>query len=189
MCLTEEDVRKINDEINLISHQRFLLLTLSITVFAAFVGIFVPKDSSAPASNIIVALCIMMQLFFYAIAVIASTMRYITRCQATFLIVNQSTKWEIPWRQFREKNGYKGLAAIEKFIFIFLIALASLIPVIITILSSSAIAKWHCIPILTGFIIMLLIIHRHSKYRKKENDSEKLWNDILFEKNHSEKEQ
>lgn len=136
----QEDARKLHSEINQLTNQRFVLLTVSITVFvtinAGLVAALLKNvgggssSASEPAIPIgpLSLLSCAVQGFLFVLFYLGKRLRHISRCQATYLIANRATKWESLWSEFREDTSYSGLQRMEFFLFLFLLILQAFAP-------------------------------------------------------------
>jgi hypothetical protein len=89
----QEDTRKLHAEINQLSNQRFLLLTLALTVMATALGLLFTRDP-AVETEMITGYGIVLVVFVGLIMLLASTLRHVSRCEATYLVAASLSNWE-----------------------------------------------------------------------------------------------
>lgn len=123
--IEQEDARKLHAEINQLTGQRTLLSTLGITLFTSVGTAIVAYQLKLLLSVIVSTILI---TFLLLIAKLSYTLRWVSRCEALFLEVSKATKWEGPWRQFREHRSYEGMKVAETRLFSWLLILSSILP-------------------------------------------------------------
>src|SRR4029453_12995562 len=116
--------------------------------------------------------------FVLLIATISGTLRHISRCEASYLIVQGFTKWEIHWRDFRG-DDHRGLAHVESVTFYTLLGLASVLPAFIACLMKARHTLAHGIPIILAFIAFSILNVRKERFEKEEQQAKNLWQQVI----------
>ena len=133
-----EDVIKINSEITQIVNQRFLITTTAITVFGVMIAWMFPKSAPNPGDSVgsgtfLLSGLLLVVLFMLYLSshFLKRTLRFFT----TYLIVTDSSNWEVAWRSFREK-GHFAYTKDQTVLFLILNLIASAFPFIFAAVSS-----------------------------------------------------
>jgi hypothetical protein len=179
---TEEDIRKINNEINQIVNQRYLITTAAITIFGLFASMLIPKDRPIPNTDIgglvlfgtILLLTLLLVLFLYS-----HFLRGILRTMTCYLIETNSSNWEIDWKKYRKKR-YFGYSSAQTIIFIMLGIISFLYPIGLSIVFKQNLAPrigllflviagsiYIVVIILVGFFNLLCFEKKSEKKWKK----------------------
>jgi hypothetical protein len=126
----DDDIRKIHNEINQIVNQRYLITTAAITIYGLFTSILIPKEIPYPNSDLgglvffgtILLLILLLMLFIYS-----RILKKMLRIFTYYLLVTNSSNWEIDWKKYRSK-GYFGYSAAQTIIFLILGLLSAIYP-------------------------------------------------------------
>ena len=101
-----EDLRKIHAEVNQIVNQRFLLVTLAITVFGAITTWIIPKQTPMAGESIggfafvassLLSLTLFLLFFF------SHRLKMFLRVLTSYLAEVGGSQWEIAWREYRKE--------------------------------------------------------------------------------------
>lgn len=130
-----EDIRKINAEINQIINQRFLIVTLAITISGVILSWAIPRqipsgqDALGGFSFAIASLhIIILILLFYFHHRIKQYLRVLT----SYLVETGASEWEKAWREYR-KMPHSAYTDIHTIIFMLLTILATLFPFVVAL--------------------------------------------------------
>jgi hypothetical protein len=134
-----EDVRKIHAEINQLVNQRFLMVTAGVTLAGIAAKWVLPENTptpgSAPGIQLTLA-CSVLSVAFTFLAVLGYRASQMIRVFSTYLIVSETSQWEMHWRQYRvDKREYPGYAAPYALMYVMLFLFAGL--------TAPAFATWY----------------------------------------------
>jgi len=175
--IEREDARKLHAEINQLSGQRTLLSTLGITLFAS-VGTAIVAYKLELLLSIIVSTILIT--FLLLIAKLSHTLRWVSRCEALFLETSNATKWEGPWRQFREHRSYEGMKIAETRLFSCLLLLSSILPAHIFLSKEVDITGFMiAVPIIIAILGIFWIQKLEKDTIKDEKTAKAQWERIL----------
>ena len=119
---TDDDVKKIHNEINQIVNQRYLITTVAITIYCVVANMLKPKDFPSSTSELggliyfgtILLLSLLLLLFLYS-----HFLKVMLRTLTNYLLVSEKSNWEIEWKTYRTK-GYFGYTKAQTIIFLIL---------------------------------------------------------------------
>ena len=177
----QEDARKLHAEINQLSNQRFLVTTLSITVFVTANSALISRISgNQDGLGILTVFSLVLEIFLFSLSHLSDTIRHISRCEATFLVSSSATHWEKPWRDFRRTHTYSGFAKVQTRLFALLIASQALLPFIFSVVFGW---RFQTIPLLLppflALFLLCWIFQARRVYERKEDEAIFLWSQIL----------
>lgn len=175
----QEDARKLHSEINQLSHQRFLLTTLAITGFVTANAALFSRTSSQDGTGLAVVFSTIIEVFLFLLGRLSDVVRYISRCEATYLIANKATHWEQPWREFRRTHRYAGFAGAQIGVFMSLMAVQALIPTMLAIVFEWPKRLWLALPWVVTVVLIILIFIFRGTHDRKEIEASKLWRELL----------
>jgi hypothetical protein len=102
------DVEKLNQEINQIVNQRFLLATAAITIFGAFVAALVAAvtvkpegGSSAAVADLIGGISSGSSVVLFILFLMHQMLQGTLRTIATYLIETNASGWQCDWKLYR----------------------------------------------------------------------------------------
>jgi hypothetical protein len=181
---TDEDLRKINLEVNQIVNQRFILTTLAISIFGVVLSIFIPREAPTGSDvgaftyvGSIILLSVLLALFIYSY-LLKRTLRVMT----TYLIVTDRSSWEKDWQRFR--NGgkkYPGYTRPHSFVFLFLGIVSAIYPYIISLSYGLTLRPFEGLAIQIAFVVayfLVIVFLGLSNGKDHEKDYRKRWEDM-----------
>lgn len=131
-----EDLRKIHSEVNQITNQRFLVMTLAITVFGVITAWLLPKSTpmagqpvGAPVWVISVIHCLLLFALFFLQTLLKNTLRLFT----TYLVVMEASPWEMDWKTFRGHRTYAAYGKPMTLVFLLLSIFAGFMPFLLAV--------------------------------------------------------
>lgn len=124
------DLSKIHAEVNLLIQQRFLLMSLAITLFGVVSTWSISKDPLAPGSPLgsfpfIASLLILILLF--VLYLVNHFLLERIRTLTTYLVVTETSSWEKDFERFRAWK-YFGYTKSQSLVFIVLGTISTLFP-------------------------------------------------------------
>jgi hypothetical protein len=134
----DEDKRKIASEINQIVHQRFLVTTVSITMFGVVIAWMLPKletNPGDPVGGFTFALAMVLSLLLFALYLWSQWLKQMLRIFTTYLVETQSSNWELDWMTYRD-GSYYGYTKAHTIVFLFLDVIAFLFPFLVAAIFS-----------------------------------------------------
>ncbi|OIQ52028.1 hypothetical protein BerOc1_00499 [Pseudodesulfovibrio hydrargyri] len=106
---TSCDVQKIHEEINQLANQRFLLTTLSVTVFGLVLTMQLPKDipvQGADIGGLHYMLSIISSIVIFFLYVLSHYTKGMQRICTSYLVVTKTSTWEMDWEEFRKRPHF-----------------------------------------------------------------------------------
>ncbi|MGD0339992.1 MAG: hypothetical protein ABSB78_14520 [Bacteroidota bacterium] len=151
-----EDKRKIHAEITQISNQRFLMMTVAITIFGITITLLLPKTTpvqGTPVGPLIFFVSTTLVILLFVLYVVSHLLKCSQRVYTTYLIVTKASNFETDWKRYREerKKSYFMYTKPQTIVFIFLNIFTTIFPVVLAMSYSLAIE-----PVL-GLIICLIV--------------------------------
>jgi len=147
---TPEDIKKIHAEVNQIVNQRFLLITIAITVFGVVTAWIVPRTPPAPGSDVggfVFVITMVLSTLLFSLFLLGHLLKGMLRVFTTYLAVTDSSNWEKDWKQFRQ-SPYLAYTKPQTIVFLILNALATGFPCILARVYSLHLAP--CIGLVTS---------------------------------------
>lgn len=179
----QEDARKLHAEINQLSGQRTLLCTLAMTLFASIATAVAAYQLTLLVKVVVSSVLI---VFILLIAKLAHTLRWVSRCEAIFLEVSALTKWEGPWREFREHRSYSGMKGTETRLFSVLLGLSPFLPVYNILAKRIDTSAWLIsIPAVLAAVGILWLLSLERNTVVDEKTAREHWQRILRDKKDS----
>jgi hypothetical protein len=148
-----EDLRKIHAEINQLANQRFLLVTLAITLFGVATAWLIPKQAPNAGDNIgglTFAVAILLSSLFFALYLLNHFLKGMQRVCTAYLVETKASGWEIDWEEFRQEPHY-GYTKPQTLIFLILNGISTGFPFILASIYSLKLEP------IQGFILCLIL--------------------------------
>jgi hypothetical protein len=132
---TDEDKRKLQLEATQLVNQRFLLGTIAVTAFGVINTWIIPKETPQLGDEVgrfryltsIILLIVLFSLFY-----LMHNLREMLRTISTYLVVTESSGWEIDWKNFKKKV-YPSYTRAQTTLFLVLGVLSASVPFILGI--------------------------------------------------------
>ncbi|QQR75980.1 MAG: hypothetical protein IPJ17_10550 [Holophagales bacterium] len=129
-----EDQRKLHAEVNQLVNQRFLLTTLSITLFGALTAWQIPGQTPTAteplgAFRFVVAWLTVVVLFL--LFFLANRLGAAIRTISTYLVVTSASDWERDIERLRQSGGHIGYTKPQAVVFLTLGVLSSAFPFVL----------------------------------------------------------
>lgn len=121
--ITGEDLRKIHGEIAQLINQRFLITTLSITLFGvvtAWILAKAPSTAGQSLGGLVYALSILHVALLLVMFGLQHSLKRMIRVYSTYLVVTEASEWEQDWKTFRAEMNYLGYSKPIAFVYLFL---------------------------------------------------------------------
>lgn len=181
---TNEDVRKLHQEVNQIWQQRFLVTTLAVTVFGVMIGLSVPRtqpDAGSPVGAFPYVVSISLNLVLLSLVLLHASLKRYARFLTTYLLVSGISKWESDIEGYRKRYWYLGYTLPQTFVFVLLGAFATLYPKGYTWIYSQtgdSTLEWAAISV--GLVYVgIAVFAAYSKKMNTEPDAEQRWKSLL----------
>ncbi len=106
-----EDIRRVHSQINQIENQRFLIITVSLTLFGVFINASLPRQAAMAASDSVgltwggVILILFVLFLLFAYSQILTRMIFVLR---TYLKVKKISNWEKDWEAYTRSTSFLG---------------------------------------------------------------------------------
>ncbi|MCK9382010.1 MAG: hypothetical protein M0P95_13235 [Sulfuritalea sp.] len=129
--VTGEDLRKIHGEVAQLINQRFLVTTLSITLFGvvtAWVLSKVPSTAGQPVGGLVYALSILHIALLLVLFGLQHSLKRMLRMFSTYLVVTEASEWEQDWKTFRAEMNYFGYSKPIAFVYLFMSLVVCVLP-------------------------------------------------------------
>ena len=141
---TAEDIRKIHAEVNQLLNQRFLLTTLSTTIFGVALSWLIPKETplaNSNLSNLSFALSLILSVVLFSLYLLHHFLRGMQILCTSYLATTNSSTWEKHWNTFRKKPYY-GYTKPQTVIFLILNAISTVFPYMLALAYSQKIESF-----------------------------------------------
>jgi len=119
----EEDKRKLHAEINQLVNQRFVLTTISITVFGIMGAWMVPNNIPGkiePIGAFCFAVASLLLIVLFLLFILSYCLCTMIRNISTYMVITGQSGWEEDWVKFRQTESYIGYTKPQGVIFIIL---------------------------------------------------------------------
>jgi hypothetical protein len=157
-----EDIRKINAEVNQLVNQRLALVTLAITIFTAFLALLVPRDSSSVGNEFGLyrySLLVLMILFEFVLFILSYHLTTMLRIFTAYLDVTGRSGWETDWKKYRnEYPGYWGYTKPQSIIFLVIGIVAGGLPILFFLIFQVPLGPWIGAAICGAELILYIIL-------------------------------
>src|SRR5687767_8264959 len=154
----QEDVRKLNAEINQILNQQHLITAAAITTFGVVLAWLMPRQGTQPGGGsplYVILGAFLLLLLLFLLFLWADALTGIVRTYGEYLAAHDQSGWEMDLRQYRERFFYFGYGRIQSVVFSALGILAALFPVYLYGIRR----LWHEHPRLTLELYLALAVY------------------------------
>src|SRR5688572_4034832 len=102
---SQEDVRKLNAEINQILNQQHLITAAAITTFGVVLAWLMPRQGAQPTGSPLYVLlgAFLLLLLLFLLFLWADALTGIVYTYGEYLAMQDQSGWEVDWRRYREK--------------------------------------------------------------------------------------
>lgn len=176
----QEDQRKIHAEINQIINQRFLLITIAITVFGFATTWMLPEkipNKNDPIGGLACTGAIIFSIILFVLYFVSHNLKNTQRIFSTYLLVTKASGWEQDWKEFREEK-YFAYRKPQTIVFLILNAVITAFPFILAFIYSlkfEPIIGLLACGITGSFIELLILLMGFCDLFDSENKTESRW--------------
>lgn len=187
---TENDISKIGAELLQLMNQRFVMANIAITFLVSFMAWTMSRkvtEVNDIITNSIAA--IVLSCVIFVIYIISRNIHKSIRIFSTYLVVSESSNWEIHFKKYREKFGKNG-GLPNAFVYIFpcLIFLPGTIPIVCVLINTKYISfnipyEFLVVSFVVGSILTITCYYME-KWMKEVDEKKMLenWEQVLKEK-------
>ncbi len=179
-----EDIKKIHNEVNQIVHQRLLITTLAVTVFAAMMAWLIPKSPPSLGNDVgafVFVASTLLTIFLFALFLLMHLLTQMLRIFTTYLDVTDASRWEKDWVAYRARFPYSGYTRPQALIFLLLGIVSAGFPFLLSIVYQAKLEPRAgailCV-VIGGLYVALVSGMGLARWGTKEDEFRRRWKEL-----------